>query len=159
MKALPAPAAIVLLVLLVASVTAMGAPLPARAFGDDNPSGDIGGVPVSAVGSPVESSGVPAASGGQAVQQYLTSLYRWFLGFVGVAALFAFVMGGIHYMFAGPSISTTAQAKKWITNALLGILLAASSWLLLKTINPELVAGFDIQTLIKNNLKDLPKQR
>lgn len=86
------------------------------------------------------------------VSGYLSQLYRWFLGFVGVAALFAFVMGGVLYMFAGANITTTAQAKKWVTNGVLGLLIAAASYLLLRTINPELVGGFDIETLIRENI-------
>lgn len=110
-----------------------------------------GGVTITFGGSPAGPGGVPAVTGGQS-QAYLQSLYKWFLGFVGVAALFAFVMGGVLYMFAGANITTTAQARKWITNGVLGLLIAAASYLLLRAINPELVGGFDIETLIRENL-------
>lgn len=81
---------------------------------------------------------------------YLDKLYIWFLGFVGIAAMFAIVMGGVMYMFAGANLTKTEQAKKWITNAVWGIVLAAVSVLLLRTINPDLVQGFNLEIVIQN---------
>lgn len=82
-------------------------------------------------------------------ETYLDKLYLWFLGFVGVAALFAIVLGGVLYMFSGANLTKVEQAKRWIWNAIFGIVLAATSYLLLQIINPDLVQhGFNINTVI-----------
>ena len=80
---------------------------------------------------------------------YLGNLYKWMLGIVGLASLFAMVYGGVLYIFSG-AIESTAEAKRWITNALWGLLLAALSWVILYTINPELVKEFNIESIIKS---------
>ena len=85
---------------------------------------------------------------------YLSNLYIWFLGFVGISALFAFVMGGTMYMFSGPNITKVEQAKKWIWNGIFGLILAAASYIILNTINPDLVQGFDINTVIQKALQE-----
>lgn len=68
-------------------------------------------------------------------------LYKWFLGIAGISALFGLVMGGTIYMFAGASLTKVEDAKKWITNALYGLILAGMSYILLQIINPQLVGG------------------
>lgn len=81
---------------------------------------------------------------------YLANLYLWFLGFVGIAALFAFVRGGVAYMFGGVSPAAIGEAKKWISNGIWGIAIAAASYLLLNTINPDLVRhGFNLEAIIQ----------
>lgn len=85
--------------------------------------------------------------------QYLSDLYLWFLGFVGIAALFGIVVGGVLYMFSD-SLSSTAQAKAWIWRSIGGIVLAATSYLLLYTISPDLVQGFDFTKIITNAIQN-----
>lgn len=80
---------------------------------------------------------------------YLNNLYKWLLGAVGISALFAFVMGGVLYMFSGTNLTKVEQAKGWIWNGLGGIVLAAISYLLLYTINPDLVGGFDLDKVVE----------
>ena len=85
--------------------------------------------------------------------EYLGNLYLWFLAFVGIAAFFAIVYGGILYMFSGPNITKVDQAKTQIQNAIFGILLAAASYILLNAINPDLVKhNFNLDCSIKNAL-------
>lgn len=75
---------------------------------------------------------------------YLFALYTWLLGSVGISALFAFVWGGVLYMFSGANLSKVEDARKWIKNGVIGLVLAAVSFLLLNTINPDLVGGFNL---------------
>ena len=101
-------------------------------------------IPLNTSAQPLNASNTDAFA-----EPYLDNLYLWFLGFVGVAALFAIVLGGILYMFSGANLTKVDQAKRWIWNAILGIVLAATSYLLLSIINPDLVQhGFDINTII-----------
>lgn len=90
---------------------------------------------------------------------YLANLYKWLLGAVGISALFAFVMGGVLYMFSGTNLTKVEQAKGWIWNGFGGIALAAISYLLLYTINPDLVGGFDLNKVIENALNNRQQQR
>ncbi len=105
-------------------------------------------------GGPGVTSGGPGVTSGGDVPGYLSNLYIWFLGFVGIAALFAIVWGGIQYMFSGANLTKAESGRTWISNAIWGIILAASAYLILYTINPDLVThGFDINTVIDNALK------
>lgn len=80
---------------------------------------------------------------------YFSGLYAWMLGIVGLAALGAIVYGGVLYIFSG-TISSTGEATKLFKNAAFGVLIAALSWIILNTINPELVGNFSIENLVQN---------
>lgn len=69
---------------------------------------------------------------------YIRSIYLFALGAVGVAALGALVIGGFIYMFSD-LIDTKSEAKKYIWGAIWGIILALAAYLILYTINPDLV--------------------
>ena len=107
-------------------------------------------------GGPSGGAGQPSSGAGQpiiVVSTYLSNLYLWFLGFIGIAALFAFVRGGVTYMFSGANPALVGEAKRWIWNAIWGIVLAAASFLLLYVINPDLVThGFDLNTVVDRAL-------
>ncbi len=84
----------------------------------------------------------------------LASLYVFGLGFIGVAALIMLTYGGIKYMIARDKDPT--EAKKYMTNALIGLALALSSWLILYVINPDLVTKLDLALIPINNLGPPP---
>lgn len=93
--------------------------------------------------------GAGVAAEGVDVPNYLGNLYIWMFAFVGISALFAIVMGGVMYMFSGTSLTKVDSAKRWIWNAVFGIIIAATSYLLLYIINPDLVEhGFDLEQII-----------
>lgn len=87
---------------------------------------------------------------------FIDALYIWMLGIVGLAALFAIVIGGVQYIVSG-AVESTKAARRWITNALLGLLLAGLSWLILRTINPELVRQFNIEQYIQQKYNQIRK--
>lgn len=72
----------------------------------------------------------------------ISRLYTFGLGLVGISALLMFIWSGIEYMVARDKEPT--EAKKRIGNAVFGLLLALLSWVLLNTINPELVKNLDL---------------
>lgn len=74
------------------------------------------------------------------VSSYLSSIYTLGVGLAGVLAVLMIVIGGIQYIGSGMSPSAKEDAKGRITNAILGLLLALASWLILNTINPNLVS-------------------
>lgn len=70
--------------------------------------------------------------------KYLNIVVDLFLGVAALLAMVMLVVGGINYM-ASELVSTKEAAKKVILNAILGLLLALGAWLLLNTINPDLL--------------------
>ena len=48
------------------------------------------------------------------ISDYLGDLYKYLLGFVGIAALGAMVYGGVQYIAYAASPSGASEGKKWI---------------------------------------------
>ena len=69
---------------------------------------------------------------------YLNIMIKLFFGICGVLAVIMIVMGGIEYM-TSDLISSKEAGKESIRNAVLGLLLALGSYLILNTINPDLL--------------------
>lgn len=70
--------------------------------------------------------------------EYIVAVFRYSMGVLTVLAGIAIIIGGIMYMTSGAS-NDTARAKQVITNALVAVVLASTSYLILTTINPELI--------------------
>lgn len=79
---------------------------------------------------------------GASLGDLLSTLYVFVLSLVGISALVMILIGGIMYMVQGDKDPT--QAKAMIKNAIFGLVLALTSWLILYTINPDLVKKLDI---------------
>lgn len=96
---------------------------------------------------------------------YFQAIFTFAIAAAGILALLMIMFGGFQYMTAGGNESRTGDAKNRIKNAILGLILALTSYLILSTINPDLVAikltglekinpgGFDWE----DYLKDFPK--
>lgn len=72
------------------------------------------------------------------LSEYLQGIFRIAIGAAGILAVVMLVVCGIRMMGTGSS-SAKSEAKECITNAILGLLLAIGSWVILNTINPDLV--------------------
>ena len=70
--------------------------------------------------------------------KYLNILIKLFFGICGVLAVVMIVMGGIQYM-TSDLVSSKEAGKESIRNAILGLLLGLGAWLILNTINPDLL--------------------
>lgn len=90
----------------------------------------------------------------QTSQDYLKELYNFLLGFVGVAAMGSIVYGGVLYIISAGNPSRVGEAKTAIWNGIIGLLVAAFGYLILTTINPALVGGFDLQKIVETNLNN-----
>ena len=82
--------------------------------------------------------GIPAGSA-PSLYTYLRAVFLTGIGLAGVLAVLMIVIGGIQYIGSGMSPSGKEDAKERITNAIMGLLLALLSWIILNTINPTLV--------------------
>ena len=77
-------------------------------------------------------------SGDNALGQYLNIIIKLAIGLAAVLAVVMIVMGGIQYMTT-ELVSGKEDGKRRITNAVLGLLVALGAWLILFTINPDLL--------------------
>lgn len=72
------------------------------------------------------------------LNDYLRYIYVYGLALLGLTAFGALVLGGLMYMTAD-SLTSAEEAKKWIWGAIAGLLLGLSAYLILNTINPDLL--------------------
>jgi len=75
--------------------------------------------------------------------EYIVGLFKFTITAFGIICFVAFVYGAIRYLASAGSPPAITDAKDQIFSALLGLLLIFSSWLILNTINPELVVLVD----------------
>ena len=72
--------------------------------------------------------------------QLVAWLYYFLVGIAGFAAFTMIVWGGFQWLTSAGSPSKIADATDRIYSALLGLIIILSSYLVLKVINPELIA-------------------
>jgi formate hydrogenlyase subunit 3/multisubunit Na+/H+ antiporter MnhD subunit len=91
-----------------------------------------------------------ATPSGSSPGAYIRNFYQYALFISGFLAFAAIVYGGIKYTIARGNPSAETEAKAWIWSALLGLLLLAAAYLILFTINPNLV-NLTLPTLPSGN--------
>ncbi|MCR4279211.1 MAG: pilin [Candidatus Zambryskibacteria bacterium] len=74
---------------------------------------------------------------------YLKGLFMLTIGIATALAVIFIIVGGIQYL-TSEVFTAKAAAKDTITNALVGLLMAISAWMILYTINPKLL-NFDLK--------------
>ncbi|MBI5071815.1 hypothetical protein HZB93_02910 [Candidatus Falkowbacteria bacterium] len=72
--------------------------------------------------------------------QYISQLYQWTISITGILAGIMIMIGGLLYLTAGGSPERLSNAKDYISNALVGLILALTSYFLLQTVNPALLS-------------------
>lgn len=97
------------------------------------------------LGAVAQAQGLENIVSGTDVSDLVPGLYRFGLGLVGISALVALIVGGVMYMTAGGSQDQTKRARVWLGNAVFGLVLALLSYLILNTINPDLVRRLDLK--------------
>ena len=73
------------------------------------------------------------------IERYLTWAFRFTLALAGFLAVMMIVIGGVEYIISGANEGMRSEAHKRISNAIYGLILALVSYLVLYTINPNLV--------------------
>ena len=77
------------------------------------------------------------------LEMKLNELVAWFyyfiVGIAGLAAFGALIWGGFLWLTSAGNANKISEARERINSALLGLILILASYLILKTINPELV--------------------
>ncbi len=82
--------------------------------------------------------GLENLTGNLEFNQLLAGIFRILILFGGIIAVGAFVYAGVVYMVS-EAIGTKVYAKQRIKAAFLGLLLLVGCWLILQTINPQLL--------------------
>lgn len=77
---------------------------------------------------------------------YVKSIFTIVIGFAIMAAIIVIIAAGFQYM-TSTSQGGVSQAKKSISNAILGLVLALASVLILQTINPNLIGLHAVDTV------------
>ncbi len=87
------------------------------------------------------SSGV-GGEGIDTLQEYLEAAYKFGIAIVAILAVVMIGIGGFMYIVtAAGNAGKLADAKEIITSAILGLIMALLSWLILFVVNPDLVSN------------------
>lgn len=78
---------------------------------------------------------------GALLSKYIALVFKWFIWALGIVALAYMGFGGMQWLAAAGNAESINQAKGTIRDSLIGLLLAATSYVILFNINPALV-GF-----------------
>jgi len=76
------------------------------------------------------------------IGEYIGALYKYAIGIAGVLAGIMIVIAGLIWLTAGGSAERVTTAKSYIESALVGLVIALTSYVLLYAVNPTLV-GFE----------------
>lgn len=92
---------------------------------------------------------LPDLSTTQDIGAFVSQIYTFSLTVVGIVVFVRFIYAGFLYLTAAGNTSNTARAKSIMTNAIVGVILLFSAYLILYVINPDLVkSSFNFSELI-----------
>lgn len=80
-----------------------------------------------------------AKATGVSFAQYATGIYNFAVAAVVISALLMMTIGGFLYMTSAGNQAQAGTAKKIITDALLGLIVVFTIWIVLHTINEDLL--------------------
>lgn len=85
---------------------------------------------------------LPGMSGGQGVRLpgYMSALYKFGVIFASVLAVLMIVIGGVLYITAAGNMGKVEEAKDYIWQAVIGLLIVLGSYMIINTVNPNLVS-------------------
>jgi hypothetical protein len=89
-----------------------------------------------------------------ALPDYIVAIFNFALMIIGIVCFGALIYGGFRYLTSAGKPAAIADAKDQIFSALLGLIILLSSWLILNTINPELVILNPLKPCVR--LEDCP---
>lgn len=87
----------------------------------------------------VDTSIFTASSSATSIQDFISKFYELGLGIAGIIAVGMIVVGAIYYTISGASPQKKGEAKDIIFSALWGLVLLFGSYLILKSVNPQLI--------------------
>ncbi len=94
--------------------------------------------------------GVPTKADTTTLPKLINQIYTWALGISALLALLMTVLGGYYYMTSGGNAEQASKGTEMIWGAIIGLVLLFGSYLILRTINPDLV-NFKIDSVDQLN--------
>lgn len=79
------------------------------------------------------------------IAEYIGAIFRYGIGLVGIIGTTVIVFGGMRWLLAAGDPGKIKEAKTMIQNAVIGIILALTTTIILNTINPELLKLRELQ--------------
>jgi len=76
---------------------------------------------------------------GMTLTELVSMIFNFLLMVAGLAAFIMIVWGGVKYLTSAGDPSKMGDAKNQIFSAILGLIIMLASWMILNTINPQLV--------------------
>ena len=73
------------------------------------------------------------------IGKYISAIYKYGIGVVGIIAAVVLMFGGVVWLTAGGNQTRIGEAKAWIGASLSGIVIALTSYMILSTVSPEAV--------------------
>ena len=70
---------------------------------------------------------------------YIKAIYKYAVGIVGILAAVVLMFGGVVWLTAGGNQTRIGEAKAWIGASLTGLIIVLTSYMILYTVNPDLV--------------------
>jgi hypothetical protein len=74
-----------------------------------------------------------------AIGVFIKSVYKYAVGIVGILAAVVLMFGGVVWLTAGGNQTRIGEAKAWIGASLTGLIIVLTSYMILYTVNPDLV--------------------
>ena len=71
--------------------------------------------------------------------EYIRWIYKYLIGIAGILATIMMMFGGFRWLASGGDSGAIGEAKNIISSALIGLVLATTSYLILSTVNTDLV--------------------
>lgn len=92
--------------------------------------------------------GQPVAVQGTTIGEWVSAVYVFLSGSMGIIAAMMVMWGGIKWLTAGGNTAKVGDAKETIYSALIALLLTLGAYILLNSINPQLVRIRDLTDLV-----------
>ena len=73
------------------------------------------------------------------IADYIQAIYKYAIGVVAILATVVMMIGGVVWITAGGNQNRVGEAKQYISGSLTGLVLVFCSYMILNTINPDLV--------------------
>lgn len=95
------------------------------------------------------------------IANYVTGVYRYAVSIAGMLAGVMFVVGGFQYLTAGGDASRVSKGRDRITDAVIGLSLVLGAYLMLLTVNPDLVSitSLRVQTVARRTFETISPQQ
>ncbi len=108
-------------------------------------------VPGSKITGTVDVGTYNAASGtmvSDLLPRYIIAFYNYGLAIAGILATIVLMGGGIVWLMSGGDSGKIGQAKELITGSIIGLVILVVAWVILNTINPNLVNLKSLETIV-----------